>query len=61
MKKEIITINKLTAGNGMILTDGKSFGSIVYLPSGEAADKWYEITEEEYEEITVRMEAGADG
>ena len=46
MQKRII----LTAGEGHVLTDGESFGRIVYLASGDEGEKWYEITEAEYEE-----------
>ena len=49
MKKESITIIKLTASEGHILTDGKSHTRDKYLTSDEECDKWYEITEEEYQ------------
>lgn len=50
MKKETITRIKLTASEGHILTDGESYGRIVYLASGDEGEKWHEITEGEYEE-----------
>lgn len=49
MQKEIITRIKLTASEGHILTDGENYGKIVYLASGDEGEKWYEITEREYE------------
>ena len=49
MKKETIIRIKLTASEGHILTDGESFGRIVYLASGEDGSNWYEITNAEYE------------
>lgn len=49
MQKETITRIKLTASEGHILTDGESFGKIVYLASDDDGSKWYEITMEEYE------------
>ena len=49
MKKETITRIKLTASEGHVLTNGESFGKIVYLASGDEGNGWYEITEEEYE------------
>lgn len=49
MQKETITRIKLTASKGHILTDGENYGRIVYLASGDEGDKWYEITEREYE------------
>lgn len=41
--------NKLTASEGMTLTDGKAFGKKVYLAAGADESKWYEITDEEAE------------
>lgn len=43
--------NVLFADDGMVLTDGTSFGKIVYL--GKEADKakWHEITEAEAERL----------
>ena len=49
MKKETLTTVKLTASEGHILTDGESFGKIVYLALGDDGEKWHEITEAEYE------------
>lgn len=51
MKKETLTTIKLTASEGHILTDGESFGRIVYLAQGDAGEKWYEIPEDEYQQI----------
>ena len=42
----------LTAASGMILTDGETFGRKIYLAKGESADRYYEISEEEYSKIT---------
>lgn len=47
--KQTIT---LYADEGMILTDGKDFGKIIYLAEGEDKDKYREITEEEYKILT---------
>ena len=49
MKKDSITMFKLTASEGHILTDGEHYGRIVYLASSDEGEKWHEITEEEYE------------
>jgi hypothetical protein len=46
----------LTASEGHILTDGESFGRIVYLASGDDGSKWYEITEAEYNKILEEKE-----
>jgi hypothetical protein len=56
MKKETITRIKLTASEGHILTDGENYGKIIYLASGDEGEKWYEITEEEYQK---KMEEAA--
>ena len=50
MTKETITRIKLTASEGHILTDGENYGRIVYLASGDEGEKWYEITEAEYQQ-----------
>ena len=39
---------KLTASDGMIFTNGETYGRVVYLGTGDSPDNWYEITEEEY-------------
>jgi hypothetical protein len=56
MKQETITSIKLTAADGMILTNGKAYGRVVFLSVNDSAENWREITEAEYEEITARME-----
>lgn len=46
----------LTASDGMILTDGKNYGKIIYLADGADETVWREIPEDEYinnEEITA--------
>ena len=39
----------LLADDGMMLTDGNSFGTTVRLGKGDDGAKWYEITTEEAE------------
>lgn len=41
----------LKATEGMIYTNGESFGRTVFLGTGDSPDNWYEITEAEYEAI----------
>lgn len=36
---------------GMVLTNGDTFGSIVYLGNNDSIDNWHEITEEEAERL----------
>ena len=57
MKKDSITMVKLTASEGHILTNGEAYGRVVFLPSGDDGSKWYEITEAEYERIIKEKEA----
>ena len=59
MKKETITRIKLTANEGHILTDGETYGKIVYLASGDDGSKWYELTEAEYQKILEEAEVSA--
>ena len=47
MKQETITRIKLTAAEGMTLTNGETFGKEVYLGTGDAPENWSEITDEE--------------
>ena len=47
MEQEIITRVKLIASPGMIITNGETFGEIIYLASDVNPEDWYEITEEE--------------
>ena len=50
MKQETITLTKLIASNGMMLTNGEVFGKEVFLGTGDSADNWHEITEAEAQE-----------
>lgn len=56
MHKETITRIKLTASEGHILTDGENYGRIVYLAQGDEGEKWYEITDAEYEAKMAELE-----
>ena len=60
MKKDSITMIKLTASEGHMLTNGENYGNIVYLASGDEGEKWYEITEAEYEAKMAELEAHAE-
>lgn len=44
---------KMKATEGMILTNGETYGREVYLGNGDSPDNWWEISLEEYEK---RME-----
>ena len=60
MKQETITITKLIATKGNILTNGEVYGREVFLAVGESIDNWHEITEEEYNEIQAVKLAEAE-
>ena len=47
MTTENIQLIKLTAADGMVLTDGSSYGKEVYLGINDTADRWTEIPESE--------------
>lgn len=47
MNVEKITIEKLTAAEGMTFTNGSAFGKEIYLGCNDIADNWFEITDEE--------------
>ena len=41
----------MVATDGMILTNGETYGREIYLGNGDSPENWYEITEAEYEKI----------
>ena len=47
MTTENITLTKLIASDGMVLTDGTSYGKEVYLGVNDSAERWSEIPESE--------------
>ena len=51
MELTTIEIRKLTADEGMTLTNGEAFGKEVYLGKNDSAENWHEITEAEAEEL----------
>ena len=48
---KIIDKTTIEADEGMVLTNGTAFGSIVYLGKYDSIDNWHEITEEEAERL----------
>ena len=47
MKTENITLVKLVAADGMVLTDGESYGKEIYLGVNDSPERWGEIPESE--------------
>lgn len=43
----IVDGKTLKADEGMMLTNGETFGNVVYLGFNDSADNWYEITDKE--------------
>ena len=54
----IINDNVLKADEGMTLTNGEAFGKVVYLGINDSMNNWYEITDEEAEELR-KVDLGA--
>ena len=50
MITESIELIKLTASEGMVLTNGEAYGKEIYLGCNDSPDNWSEITDAEYEE-----------
>lgn len=53
---KISTRTVLQADEGMVLTDGKTYGTTILLGVGRDADEFHEITKAEYEQIQADEE-----
>lgn len=51
MIRKTITTIKLTASEGMVLTNGTTYGRVIYLPDEQMVNTFFEITEEEYNNV----------
>ncbi len=56
MEKTRIELIKLTASEGMILTNGEAYGEEIYLGINDSESNWREITDAEYNEILKKWE-----
>ena len=60
MKTTEIKTIKLEADEGKILTDGETYGSVIFLGANRSADEFYEIPREEYDRIMEEQEKAAE-
>ena len=60
MKTEDITLRSLKAEDGMVLTNGETFSTLVYLGVHDSPENWHEVTEEEAERLKAEIEANKD-
>lgn len=56
MTETTITLRKLTASAGHILTNDDVYGKEVYLGVYDSAENWHEITDAEYAEVMAKLE-----
>jgi hypothetical protein len=51
-----ITLRKLTADEGKVLTNGEAYGKEIYLGIYDSPENWHEITDAEYAQILAAQE-----
>lgn len=56
MIQSTIELVKLTAAEGMTLTNGEAFGKEIYLGKNDKAENWHEITDAEAEKRQEEMQ-----
>lgn len=47
METTIIELRKLTASEGMTLTNGEAYGKVIYLSVNDKPENWHEIPDSE--------------
>ena len=57
MIETTIELKKLTAADGMVLTNGETYGTEIYLGKNDRAENWHEITRAEYDEVLKKMDS----
>lgn len=60
MKTTEIKTIRLEADKGKILTDGNTYGSVIYLAVDRSVDEFYEIPREEYDRIMEEQEKATE-
>ena len=61
MEISTIELKKITASDGMVLTNGETYSSVggeVYIGKNDSVDNWREISKEEYEAAIAESEDG---
>jgi hypothetical protein len=61
MKKTIVELTKITASDGMMLTNGETYSKEIYLGCNDSIENWHEITDAEHEEILKKQEEELKG
>ena len=61
MIQSTIELIKLTAAEGMALTNGEAFGKEIYLGCNDSADNWREIPDEEAARLQAETEEAGEG
>lgn len=56
MNTEYITLTKITASDGMVLTNGEIYGKEIFLSQTDSAYNYREIPISEYEAILAEQE-----
>lgn len=56
METTKIELTKITATEGMVLTNGDTYSKEIYLGCNDSIENWHEITDAEYEEILKEKE-----
>ncbi len=60
MIKSTIELIKLTAAEGMVLTNGEVFSKEIYLGCNDSSDNWHEITDAEAERLQAEAEKASE-
>ena len=57
MTETTITLRKLSASDGHVLTNGEAYGKEIWLGVNDTPENWREITDTEYEDVLKEQEA----